>query len=244
MKQPSSITHDSISLRGAGVVHIAQPAKGHRFTLDSVLLADFCRIKARDTVLEAGAGTGIISLLLAKKYPRAHFTAVEIQTALHELCERNIEHNSIGNLIARKGDIRKLRASSVPAPLDVLVMNPPYTASGAGRTSPEAGRRTARQDALGPVGLWLYLGRFLKQGGRCFVVLPAERLAEVCSLMQDRRLEPKRLRLVHPRANRPAARVLMEAVRDGGRGLIVLPPLLVHGVEGNYTKEVLEIYGN
>ena len=45
-----ALTHDSISLRGAGVVHIVQPRKGHRFTLDSILLADFCRVKPRDRV--------------------------------------------------------------------------------------------------------------------------------------------------------------------------------------------------
>jgi hypothetical protein len=71
-------------------VQVVQPAKGHRFTLDSILLADFCRIKPKERVLEPGAGTGIISILLAKKHQRANFTAVEVQQQLAELCERNI----------------------------------------------------------------------------------------------------------------------------------------------------------
>ena len=54
----TSITHDSISLRGAGVVTVAQPGKGFRFTQDSILLADFCRIKPGDRVLEPGAVNG------------------------------------------------------------------------------------------------------------------------------------------------------------------------------------------
>ena len=71
MTGSDNYTTDTISLRGAGIVTIAQPKKGFRFTLDSLLLADFCRVKSRDRILEAGTGTGIISLLLAKKHTRS-----------------------------------------------------------------------------------------------------------------------------------------------------------------------------
>jgi len=103
-------TNDTIALRGAGVVRITQPAKGHRFTLDSILLADFCRIKPKDLVLEPGAGTGVISLLLAKKHPRAFFTAVEVQPQLIDLCERNITDNSLeGRTTVIVQDLRRLQ---------------------------------------------------------------------------------------------------------------------------------------
>jgi tRNA1Val (adenine37-N6)-methyltransferase len=61
--------------------------------------------------------------------------------------------------------------------------------------------------------------------------------------MVSKRLEPKRLRLVHPFAGKPASLALIEAVRDGGAGLTVLAPLIVHEPDGRYTKEVQEIYG-
>lgn len=243
MKRSSSITHDTISLRGAGVVTVRQPATGHRFTLDSVLLADFCRIRARDRVLEAGAGAGIISLLLAKKHHRSHFSALELQAKLHNLCMRNIEDNGLTNLVPLLGDIRKPGPLLSSRPFDIIVMNPPYTVAGTGRTSLDPGRRTARQDATGSLEQWLELRRALKQGGRFFVVFPAGRLAELLALMQNKRLEPKRLRLVHPAAGKPASLALIEAVRDGGTGLTVLPPLLLNGPDGSYTRELREIYG-
>jgi len=237
-------TRDSIAIRGAGVVQVLQPSKGHRFTLDTILLADFCRIRARDRVLEAGAGTGIISLLLARKHSRARFTALEVQRPLHELCRRNIADNDADNLIALLGDLRRPPSSLRASTFDSLVMNPPYTAAGTGQVSADAGRNTARQEVLGSLDLWLDLKRFLKQGGRCFLVFPAARLAELCSLMRDRRLEPKRMRLVHPAADRPASLALIEAVRDGGFGTTVLSPLVVHGPDGGHSREMREIYGN
>lgn len=230
-------------MRGAGIVQVTQPAKGHRFTLDSILLADFCSIKSKDRVLEPGAGTGIISLLLAKKHPRSLLYPVEIQDELHTLCEKNRKANGLTNVISVRRDIRKLYQSINPGHFDVIVTNPPYVRTGSGRPSPQAGRSIARQDLLARIGFWLDLQKFLKQGGRCYLVFPAARLAELCSLMVSKRLEPKRLRLVHPFAGKPASLALIEAVRDGGAGLTVLAPLIVHEPDGRYTKEVQEIYG-
>ena len=236
-------TLDSIALRGAGVIQIAQPVQGHRFTLDSILLADFCRVRTRDRVLETGAGAGILSLLLAKKHSRAHFTAVEIQKTLHDLCTLNIETNGIQNLRPMHKDIRQLTRSSFPDRFDVMVANPPYARTGTGRTSPDTEKRAAREDLHGSIEQWLDLQKFLNQGGRYCMVFAASRLAELFSLMRARRLEPKRLRQVHPATGKPALLALIEAVKDGGTGLMVLPPLIVHGPDGGYTREMREIYG-
>jgi tRNA1Val (adenine37-N6)-methyltransferase len=238
-------TNDTIALRGAGIVQITQPAKGHRFTLDSILLADFCRIKPKDRVLEPGAGTGIISLLLAKKHPRAVFTAVEVQPQLADICKQNIIDNSLdGRITVITRDLRRLGKMFDQGSLSVIVANPPYIKEGTGRTSPHAARQIARHDQAASLASWLNLHRFLKNSGRYFLVFPAARLAELVALMKRRKLEPKRLRLVHPYHGKPASLALIEAVKSAGTGLEVLPPLIVHGADGSYTLEMTTIYGN
>ena len=236
-----TVTRDSIAMRGAGIVHIAQPAKGHRFTLDSILLADFCRVKPTERVLEPGAGTGVISLLLAKKHPRSFFYPVEIQEDLHSLCEKNREANDLKNVIPFQGDIRELPVRL--RQFDTIIANPPYVKTGTGRTSPLSARKIAREDRLARIELWLDLRKFLKPGGGYNIIFPAGRAAELTSLMRTRKLEPKRIRFVHPYEDKPASLVLIEAVKDGGIGLAVLPPLIVHGPGGSYTAEMAEIYG-
>jgi tRNA1(Val) A37 N6-methylase TrmN6 len=224
-------------------VQVTQPAKGHRFTLDSIMLADFCRVKPKDRVFEPGAGTGIISLLLAKKHPRSSFTALEVQPSLAALCERNISNNTLGDritVLAR--DLRKPGKSLVPGFFSVIVANPPYIKAGAGTTSPESVRRTSRHDHAASIESWLNLQRYLKNGGRYSIVFPAARVAELLVLMRKRSLEPKRLRLVHPHADKPASLVLVEAVKRAGAGMEVLPPLIVHERDGGYTDEMRDIY--
>ncbi|HUI68078.1 MAG TPA: methyltransferase [Nitrospirota bacterium] len=238
-----TVTRDSISLRGAGVVTVAQQKKGHRFTLDSILLADFCRIKPHDRILEPGTGTGIISLLLAKKCPHARITAVEVQTALADLCRQNIIDNGLDDhIILLEQDIRALKGELKTSIFDVIVANAPYTKSGAGRRSPRPERLLSRHDRGTDIAAWLDLRIFLRNKGRYFLVFPADRLSELISSLHMHRLEPKRIRLVHPYKGKPASLVLIEAVMSAGIGLEVLPPLIVHDAGSGYTEEMRHIY--
>jgi tRNA1Val (adenine37-N6)-methyltransferase len=239
------LTHDSISLRGSGIVTVTQPAKGFRFTLDSLLLADFCRVKPHDRILEPGAGTGIISLLLARKFPTARFTAVEIEPRAYELLRLNIEANGLSeNIVPLAQDIGSLNQSLARESFDVIVANPPYTRSGTGRKSPFDERRIARQDETASLLLWLELQCLLKNKGRYILVFPANRVAELISHLRERKLEPKQLRFAHPFKDKPASIVLIEAIKSGGTGLTVLSPLIVHEEGGGYTTEMRALYGS
>lgn len=238
------LTHDSIYLRGSGVVSIAQSEKGFRFTLDSLLIADFCRARKRDRILEPGAGTGIISLLLARKYPVARFVADEVEPQAFKLLCLNIENNRLVDVIVPLDrDIRNLGKSIRQGAFDVIIANPPYIRFGTGRKSPSHERQTARQDQTAALPFWLDLQILLKNKGRYCLVFPASRAAELMSLLRERRLEPKRLRWVHPYQDKPASLVLIEAIKSGGVGLDVLPPLIVHERGGGYTEEMQKIYG-
>jgi tRNA1Val (adenine37-N6)-methyltransferase len=237
------ISADTISLRGAGIVNITQPAKGQRFTLDSILLADFCRIKQRDAVLEPGVGSGIISILLAKKFPLIRIYAVEIQPSAAALCRRNIMENNLdGRIFLLERHLAQLKKSLKPSSFDVIIANPPYTRSGTGKQSPLGERLLSRHDHLADLNSWFDLHVFLKNKGRYIMVISADRFAEAITLLRAHKLEPKRVRLVHPHKNKPANLALIEAVKSAGVGLTVLPSLIVHRSEGGYSEEMQEIY--
>ena len=238
-----SLTHDSISLRGAGIVSVVQQKKGPRFTLDSLLLADFCRVKSRDSILEPGTGTGIVSLLLAKKHPRSRIIAIELQPSLAGLCRHNISHNSLHDrVVLIEGDLRSLGRQLKNSSFDLVVANPPYTRTGSGRLSPVQARFASRQDRFGDLDAWLDLQQYLKNKGRYVLVFPAARLADLVASLRSRRLEPKRMRLVHAHQNKPASLVLMEAIKSAGSELEVLPPLIVHDPSGGYSAEMRDLY--
>lgn len=236
-------TSDSIRLRGAGVVSIAQPQKGARFTLDSLVLADFCRVKPRDRILELGAGTGVISLLLAKKFPFVRIVADEFEPRAYRLLCRNIAENGLSDrIVSVDRDIKYLSRSIAPNAFDVIVANPPYTPQGTGRTSPSFERQAARHEQTAVLSTWLNRQDLLKNKGRYFVVFAASRAAELMSALREKKLEPKVLRFVHSYEQKPASLVMIEAIKSAGIGLEVLPPLVVYKTPGVYTEEMRRIY--
>ncbi len=235
---------DTISLRGAGIVSILQPKKGHRFTLDSLLLADFCRVKPRYNVLEPGAGTGIISILLARKFAHIKITAVEIQSTMAELCRLNITQNGLTDRITLvEQPITNLRNFFHPSSFDLIVANPPYFRTGAGKQSPSPERFFSRHDRFASLDVWLDLRFFLKNNGRFVLVFSADRFADAITSLRVRGLEPKCIRFVHSRQEKSAYLVLIEAVKAAGTGLAVLPPLIIHACGQNYSEEMKELYG-
>lgn len=134
---------------------------------------------------------------------------------------------------------RRLPAAS----FDGVVVNPPYEEEGRGRRSIVPAASIARQDIcctlrdVVDAASWL-----LKNRGRFFAVLRADRMGEFLALMDGRGIVPKRLRLVHPRAGKRANLFLIEGMKGGGSGLVVEPPLFVYREDGNYTPELLQAY--
>lgn len=69
------------------------------------------------------------------------------------------------------------------------------------------------------------------------------RLIEIITALKSYKLEPKRMKLVHPFIDRDANMVLIEAVRGGKSMIKVEAPIIVYKEQGVYTDEIYEIYG-
>ena len=69
------------------------------------------------------------------------------------------------------------------------------------------------------------------------------RLAEILSKMVACGLEPKRMKLVYPYADREPNMVLLEGLKGGKSRMTVEKPLIVYKEQGVYTDEIYEIYG-
>ena len=84
----------------------------------------------------------------------------------------------------------------------------------------------------------------LRFGGRLCLCLRPERLAEALSLFRSFGLEPKRLRLVQQRKDKPPSLFLLECRSGGKTGLAVEPVLLLEQDGGGYSEALEKIYGD
>ena len=224
---------------------IIQDPGRFRFGMDAVLLSGFARVKEGETVLDLGTGTGIIPILLEAKTGASHLTGLEIQPDSADMARRSVLLNGLSEKIdIVQGDIREAAEIFPAASFDVVTCNPPYITGGHGLTNPEAPMAIARHEVkCSFADVAAAAAKLLVPGGGFFLVHRPFRLAEIMATLTGLRLEPKRMRLVYPFADREPNMVLLEARRGAKSRLSVEKPLIVFRSPGVYTDEITDIYG-
>ena len=227
-----------------GGLRLIQKKRNFRYGMDSVLLADFARIRPDSRVADLGTGTGILLLLLAGRGKGESYVGLEIQPEMAALAEKNMRLNHLED----RSRILCLNVSEAQEELgsctmDAVICNPPYGIPGRAILNPEAERSTARhqrEDTL--AGFFKTAFRALKGKGRLFLVYPAAQLFSLMTALREAHLEPKRFRLVYPDIRHGASLVLMEAMKDGRPTLQTMPPLIIRDEAGDLTNEMKSIY--
>ncbi len=217
-----------------GRVSCAQHQQGYRFAVDAVLLGHFVAPAPGWSLLDLGAGCGVVSLILAHRHPAVTITCVELQADLVDLIRHNIRTNNLENrLSVLPGDVAQIQKIVEPESMDLVVCNPPYGQVAAGRLNRGEEQAIARHEVRGRVIDFVRAAAYgVKNRGRVAFVFPAARLAYLLSALQEVRLEPKRLQLVHSYPQGPGRLLLVEAVKNGGEELQILPPLYIYDAPG------------
>ena len=228
---------------GPGRLPILQKKTGYRFSVDTLILADFIRLKSADRVLDLGTGCGILPLLLAGRVPRGRLVALEVQAGLLDLAARNLLLNRLADrILLIRGDMRTVPALFRESSFEAVITNPPYRALQTGRVNPHPEKALARHEILVDLPRMLAgVRHVLKDHGRLFLIYPARRLARLIFEARRARLEPKRIRPVHSFPEKESEWILLEAVKNGGEEMTVLPALTVYERPGVYAPEFRRI---
>ena len=215
------------------------------FGVDAVLLTDFVKVKPGERVLDLGTGTGVIPILLEAKTQGRHFTGLEIQEESADMARRSVRYNHLSEKVdIVTGDIKEAAEIFKTASFDVITTNPPYMRGQHGLENMTDARTIARHEVLCTLEDVVREGAgILKPGGHFFMVHRPHRLIEIISTLVKYKLEPKRMKMVHPFVDKDAKMVLIEAVRGGKSMIKVEPPLVVYRDVGVYTDEIYEVYG-
>lgn len=215
------------------------------FGMDAVLLSGFAIVKPGEKAIDLGTGTGIIPILLEAKYEGRHYTGLEIQEDMADMASRSVALNSLEEKISIvQGDIRQACEKFGRSGFDVVTSNPPYMNDAHGLKNPKLPKAIARHEVLCTLeDVVREAAGLLRPGGRFYMVHRPHRLIEIITKLTAYRLEPKRMKLVHPYIEKEANLVLIEAVRDGRSMIKVEAPIVVYREPGVYTDEIYDIYG-
>ena len=224
---------------------IIQNEKKFCFGMDAVLLSGFVSVKQGERILDIGTGTGIIPILLEAKTDGEHFTGLEIQEESAEMASRSVALNGLSEKIdIICDDINNAGELFAPGSFDVITTNPPYMIGKHGLTGDNREKAIARHEIYCTLEDIVREGsRLLKDKGRFYMVHRPFRLVEIFNTLTKYRLEPKRLKMVHPFIDKEPNMVLLEALKGGNSRLTVEKPLIVYKEPGVYMDEIYDIYG-
>lgn len=233
---------DDLQLNGLNLI---QKKDGFKFGIDAVLLSDFANVKTRHRAIDLCTGTGIVPFLLYGKYSPQEVVGVEIQSDMVEMAERSVKLNSLESKVSFINlDLKDIDGLKELGRFDVLTVNPPYKLNNSGIINPLDKLAIARHEIMCNLEDVIYAARvLLKDNGRMFIVHRPERLADIFTLMRKYKIEPKRVKMIHPKVNKAPNIVLVEGQRDGGSYLKWDEPLYVYNEHGKYTEDIDRIYG-
>lgn len=213
----------------SGKLQIIQKKKGYRFSVDSILLSQFVKIRKNERVIDLGTGCGILPLLLSQTTKAHSFIGVEIQKGLVECAEKNVVLNHLENRISiLKQDFRELKMTFPPGSFDVAISNPPYREFQTGRINPLMEKAIARHEIKGKLEDLISMASYLlPPKGRCYLIFPALRTVDLFVSLRNGKLEPKRIQFVYPRIGEEAKFILTESFKASGVELKIMRPLIL-----------------
>ena len=226
-------------------LRIIQSDEVFAFSLDAVLLARFCTVPPRGRVMDLCTGNGVIPLLLSTR-TKAGIDCVEIQDRLADMAERNVFMNGLQKQIrVFHADLKTIQERTGTGGYDLVTVNPPYLPVVNGDQNRNEHIAAARHEIYCTLDdVAACCSRLLRSGGKAAMVHRPARLPDIIQCFRAHKLEPKRLRFIHPRLNAEANMVLIEAAKEGKPELRLLPPVIVHQEDGSYTEEIRSImYG-
>ena len=201
-----------------------------KYSLDSILLAEFVNIKlTTKNILEIGCGNCPILLILSTR-TNAKLYGIEIQKKVYELGRQSIKINNKENQITIiNDDVNNFYLKSESDVFDIIVTNPPYNKiSDKSILNDSILKINARHETLLKLVDTIKVSKkILKNNGSLVFIHKSERIAEIIKILNENNFAIKRIQFIYPKENKNSNLVLIDATKNGKDTAKILPPLIV-----------------
>ncbi|MDD7463723.1 MAG: methyltransferase [Anaerococcus sp.] len=230
------IKYDYIPKTNIKMIHVD---KSYSFGIDSILLANFAKMKKNTSLIDIGAGSGILSLASMAYYDLDKIYSIEIQEEKARLLEENLALNSISNIEVINKDLNKCEFKENY--IDYIITNPPYYKKDHNIANKDYEFLVSRQEiAMTLEDIFDFSAKVLKDKGKLYMIHKPERLVDLIKLTSSLKL--KRVKFVQSHIKSKPVFILCEFVKNAREGLKFEDTLVIYE-DGKYSKEVNEING-
>ena len=212
---------------------IVQKSDYFKFSLDSMLLANFVNINMSDSkLLDFCTGNCPIPIILSNSIK--NIVAFEVQKEIYELGDESLKLNNINNVKLINDDIKNIGNYYEEGYFDIITCNPPYfKVIDSSRINDNNVKAIARHEILIKLEDIVSLAyKFLRDKGKLYIVYRPDRLMELLKLFDKYRFGVKKLQCCYNNSDSLSSMILIEAMKNGQDDLKILAPLFTE----NYRR--------
>ena len=205
---------------------IVQKSDYFKFSLDSMLLANFVNINMSDSnLLDFCTGNCPIPIILSNSIK--NIVAFEVQKEIYELGDESLKLNNINNVKLINDDIKNIGNYYEEGYFDIITCNPPYfKVIDSSRINDNNVKAIARHEILIKLEDIVYLAyKFLRDKGKLYIVYRPDRLMELLKLFDKYKFGVKKLQCCYNNSESLSSMILIEAMKNGQDDLKILAPL-------------------
>lgn len=174
---------------------------------DGVLLGAWSNLETGENILDVGTGTGLISLMLAQRFPNSRIDAIEIDHDAFLQAKENFEHSIFSERLKIKRT--SLQAYSNDKKYDLIVSNPPFFTVN-NSVDFDARKQARQQETLTFTELIENTAKMLHKEGVASFIIPYDQMDGFYEKASQNDLKLSRIVYVKGNSNSPIKRVLLE----------------------------------
>lgn len=213
---------------------IVQNKDYFKFSLDSILLADFVKVKFTDKkLLDLCTGNAPIPIILSDKVPEIY--GLELQKEVYQMATESVKINNLKNITLINDDIKNYQKYFQNNSFDIVTCNPPYFKYDENSIINENPIKSiARHEIKITLEDIISISyQLLKTRGTFCLVHHSERLVEIMNLLQKYHFGIKRLTFAYNDYNSYCNIILIESMKDGQNNCIIEKPILTKNYRGD-----------
>ncbi|MCT8339156.1 methyltransferase [Flavobacteriaceae bacterium TK19130] len=212
---------------------VSQDRCAMKIGTDGVLLGAWTSLQHNpESILDIGAGTGVIALQMAQRSDAELIDALEIDHDAYEQCVENFENSPWGDrLFCYHASLQEF-ADEIEDKYDSIISNPPFFSEDY-KTEDEARDKARFADALPFEHLVDGVSKLLSKKGLFSVILPKKEEVAFTKLGEAKGLFPSRICNVKGTASTVTKRVMLEFSFE--KGEIEEETLIIEHSRHQYT---------
>jgi tRNA1(Val) A37 N6-methylase TrmN6 len=219
-------------------MQLYQPLEGYRYNSDSIFLYGFIStFNPRGRMLDVGAGSGVLGLLVARDFSKVSLEAVEKQEAFVKYASKNAKVNKIDYKITHSDFLDFNDKDGY----DYIISNPPFYHDGASLSEDDM-IATARSNISLPMeGFFKKVASLLKPKGHFIFCYDPQQFALICAMLYSVKLRVIDVQFVHSKRDRKASLVMLHVRKNSKSLMKTFAPFFAFDKD-EFSKEAQELY--